>query len=188
MPRTARTAAVAIATTAACLLAACGQEPDRANRDAAPAPVAPTTEALRRPADSGARARAAVEATMAEREIREVPEHRHASVDLDGDGAEDLLAWLDDPSWCTSGGCTLLVFHREGGKDVLVAEVAPVRPPISVATQASGWRDILVTVGGDAVPMGTIALQHDGIGYPEDPMLMAALASDTVPRADVVID
>lgn len=188
MPRTARTTAAAIAT-AACLLGACGQEPDRAaNRGAEPAPVAPTTEALRPPANPGARARAAVEATMAEREIREVPAHRHASVDLDGDGTEDLLAWLDDPNWCTNGGCTLLVFHREAGKDVLVAEVAPVRPPISVASAASGWRDILVTVGGDAVPVGTIALQHDGIGYPEDPMLMAALASDMVPRADVVID
>ena len=185
MPRRVRTFAAAIAT--ASVLAACGG--DRPDREAAtPAPVAPTTEALRLPADPGARARAAVEAAMAERDIREVPAHRHASVDLDSDGTEDLLAWLDDPNWCTDGGCTLLVFHREGERDVLVAEVAPVRPPIAVATHASGWRDILVTVGGDAAPVGTVALQHDGIGYPEDPMLMAALASDMVPRADVVID
>lgn len=184
MPRT--THAIA-AVLAASLLAACDRDRP-ADGEATPAPVAPTTEALRLPADPGARARAAVEAAMAERDIKEVPAHRHASVDLDGDGTEDLLAWLDDPNWCTPGGCTLLVFHREGDRDVLVAEVTPVKTPIAVATGMSGWRDILVTVGGDAAPVGTVALQHDGIGYPEDPMLMAALASDVVPRADVVID
>ena len=189
MPRSTRTIpAAAGAALVACLLAACDRDRP-ADGSARPAPVAPTTEALRLPADPGARARAAVEAVMADREIREIPAHRHAVAELDGDGTPDLLAWLDDPNWCTDAGCTLLVFHREGDKDVLVAEVGPVRPPISVATQSgAGWRDILVTVGGEAVPVGTVALQHDGIGYPEDPMLMAALASEMVPRADVVID
>ncbi|HET8817998.1 MAG TPA: hypothetical protein VFM73_00445 [Xanthomonadaceae bacterium] len=188
MPRNA-CCTVATAILAACLLAACDNAsapPD----DAEPAPVAATTEALRLPPDPGARAKAAVEAAMAAREIREIPAYEQAVVDLDGDGTDDLLAWLDDPNWCTPAGCTLLLFHREGGKDVLLAEVAPVRAPIAVAEQThGGWRDILVTVGGmDGVPAGTVALQHDGIGYPEDPTLMAALASDVAPRAVAVID
>jgi len=177
-----------LATAIACLATACGDGPATADRGE-PAPVAATTEALRLPPDSAARADAAVERAMAAREIRELPAYRHAFVDLDGDGAEDLLAFLDDPNWCTDGACTLLVFHREAGEDVLVAEVAPASPPIAVAGQGSGgWRDILVTVGGDGVPAGTVALQHDGIGYPEDPTLMAALASDVVPQAEPVID
>ena len=163
---------------AASLLAAC--DGDRAAGDGAePAPVAATTEALRLPPDTRARAAAAVEAVMAAREIREIPAHRHAAVDLDGDGADDLLALLDDPNWCTDAGCTLFVFHREDGRDVPIAEIAPARAPIGVDDQThGGWRDILVTVGGaEGVPEGTVALQHDGIGYPEDPTLMAALAS-----------
>lgn len=178
-----------VACVVACLMAACDGAPTPPD-DAQPAPVAATTEALRLPPDTGARARAAVEATMAAREVREIPAYRHAAVDLDGDGADDLFAWLDDPNWCTPAGCTLLVFHREGGDDVLLAEVAPVRAPIAVAEQThGGWRDILVTVGGvEGVPAGIVALQHDGIGYPEDPTLMAALASDVVPRSVAVID
>ena len=172
----------------ACLLAACGGDPADPGRPE-PAPVAATTEALRLPPDSGARANAAVGAVMATREIREVPAHRHAFVDLDGDGAEDLLAFLDDPNWCTDGACTLLVFHHEGGEDVLIAEVAPVRPPIAVTDQThGGWRDIVVTVGGNGVLPGAVALQHGGIGYPEDPTLMATLASDVVPDTEAVID
>lgn len=172
----------------ACLLVACDGE--SADDGAEPAPIAATTEALRLPPDIGARADAAVEALMAEREIREIPVHRHAAVDLDADGIDDLLAWLDDPNWCTDAGCTLLVFHREAGKDVLVAEIAPARTPIAVADQThGGWRDLLVTVGGaEGVPPGTVALQHDGIGYPEDPTLMAALAADVVPKAIAVIE
>lgn len=185
MPRIACPLAIAIA----CLLAACGDGTDTTERGD-PAAVAATTEALRPPPNSAARANAAVEAAMAAREIREIPAHRHAFVDLDGDGADDLLAFLDDPNWCNDGACTLLVFHREAGDDVLVAEIAPVRPPIAVGDLAAGgWRDILVTVGGaEGVPQGTVALQRDGIGYPEDPTLMAALASDVVPHAEVVID
>ena len=172
----------------ACLLAACGGDPADTGRPGS-APVA-TTEALGLPPNSAARANAAVEAVMAARELQEVPAHRHAFVDLDGDGAEDLLAFLDDPNWCTDGACTLLVFRREAGDDVLVAEIAPVRTPIAVGAQSPGsWRDILVTVGGaEGVPQGTVALQRDGIGYPDDPTVMAALASSVVPPADVVID
>ena len=193
MPRsprsTVRARSVFACVAAACLLAACDDAPAPGG-DAEPAPVAATTEALRLPPDTGARVRAAVEATMATRDIREIPAYRHAAVDLDEDGAADLLAWLDDPNWCTPAGCTLFLFHREDGKDVLIAEIAPVRAPVAVSEQThGGWRDVLVTVGGvEGIPAGTVALQHDGIGYPEDPTLMAALASGVAPRAVAVID
>lgn len=172
-----------------CLLAACDGDP-AASGDAGAPPRATTSEAVALPPDAGARAEAALEAAMAEREIREVPAHRHAAVDLDGDDTDDLLVLLDDPAWCTEAGCTLFVFQRQGGNDVPIAQVANVRTPISVAEQThGGWRDILVTAGGVAgVPTGTVALQHDGIGYPEDPTLMAALAASVLPRARVVVD
>ena len=184
MPRTVLSLAVV-----ACLLAACGEEPATGDH-AEPAPVVATTEALTLPPDSAARADAAVEAVMAARDIREIPAHRHAFVDLDGDGADEVLVYLDDPNWCTDGACTLLVFQRGAdGTDALIAEISPVRTPVSVPAQThGGWRDILVTVGGDGVPTGVVALQHDGIGYPEDPTLLAALATEVVPKAIATIE
>ena len=185
MPRT----TFPILLAAAILLAGCADEGHPAP-DAEPAPVAPTTEALRLPANPQARADAAVAALLEEREIREVPAHRDALVDLDGDGTGEVLAYLDDPNWCTDAGCTLLVFQRkEDEGEELLAEIAPVQLPIRVANQTnSGWRDILVTVGGGTVPAGTVALYHDGIGYPEDPTLFAALAPDVLPDAEAAID
>ena len=183
MPHRRPLAALAVA----CLLAGCG---DRAAPEGAePAPVAPTTEALRLPADPGARADAAIAAWMESRDVAEVPVHRDAFADLDGDGTDEVLAWLYDPNWCTDAGCTLLVFQRQDGSDALLAEIAPVRAPIRVARQTNGgWRDILVTVGGGTVPVGTVALYHDGIGYPEDPTLFAALAPDVVPDGVAAIE
>lgn len=184
MPRSACCLAVA-----ACLLAACDGDPAASGAAGVP-PGTTAIEAMPLPPDAGARAGAALEAVMAEREIREVPAHRHAAVDLDGDGTDDLLVLLDDPAWCTEAGCTLFVFHRQDGSDAPIAQVENVRAPVAVAAQThGGWRDILVTVGGVAgIPPGTVALPHDGIGYPEDPTLMAALATGTVPSTRVVIE
>ena len=181
-----RSACRCLAVVAACLLAACDGEPATSGE----APAAATTAPMALPPDPGARAATALEAAMAERDIRDVPAHRQAAVDLDGDGSDDLLVLLDDPAWCTEAGCTLFVFHRQAGSDVPIAQVANVRAPVAVAAQThGGWRDILVTVGGMAgIPAGTVALPHDGIGYPEDPALMAALAAGTVPNTQVVID
>jgi len=173
---------------AAALLGGCADEAATPT-GAEPAPVAPTTEALRLPPDPGARADAAIAALLESREIREVPAHEDAFVDLDSDGTDELLAYLDDPNWCTEAGCTLLVFQRNEEGDELVAEITPVRLPVRVANQTnSGWRDILVTVGGGTVPAGTVALYHDGIGYPEDPTLFATLAPDVLPDGIAVID
>ena len=181
-----RSACRCLAVVAACLLAACDGEPATSGE----APAAATTAPMALPPDPGARAATALEAAMAERDIREVPAHHHAAVDLDGDGTDDLLVLLDDPAWCTEAGCTLFVFHRQDGSDAPIAQVANVRTPVAVAEQThGGWRDILVTVGGVAgIPTGTVALQHDGIGYPEDPTVMAALATNVAPQGEVLFD
>ena len=81
------------------------------------------------------------------------------------------------------------MFQRNDQADELIAEIAPVRLPVRVANQTnSGWRDLLVTVGGGTVPPGTVALHHDGIGYPEDPTLFATLAPDVLPEGVAAID
>jgi len=180
-PRPAPAAPTAL--LAACLLAACGGRD--ADADASAEPAAPPAPVV----DDATRARNALAEFLAERDIREVPEHREAFVDLDGDGREDLLMLLDDPNWCGSGGCTLLVFRNQPDGFELVTETSVTRPPIAVSNQRhAGWHDLLVNVGGGGLESGTVALQYDGTGYPPDPSVMAILAPDAVPSARVVIE
>ena len=136
------------------------------------------------------RRKAALATFLEERQVGEVPTHRDASVDLDGDGAEELLMLLDDPNWCSGGGCTLLVFHnqREDGYR-LVTQASLAHPPIALGPQRhSGWRDLLVGVGGDGTQAGTVALQYNGEGYPANPTLLALLAEGATSRAQPLID
>ena len=91
---------------------------------------------------------------------------------------------------CSGGGCTLLVFHnqREDGYR-LVTQASLAHPPIALGPQRhSGWRDLLVGVGGDGTQAGTVALQYNGEGYPANPTLLALLAEGATSRAQPLID
>lgn len=126
---------------------------------------------------------------LAAENIAETPVHRDARVDLDGDGREDLLMLLEDRNWCGSGGCTLLVFHNGDTGYRLLSRTRPARPPVAVSPRVhNGWHDLLVGVGGGGTVAGTVALQFDGSGYPDNPALLALLAPEAMPAARVVID
>lgn len=133
---------------------------------------------------------AALTAFLEERQVVERPSHRDAAVDLDGDGADDLLVLLEDPNWCSGGGCTLLVFHNEGDAGYrLVTETRFTHAPIALGPQRhAGWHDLLVGVGGDGTQAGTVALQFDGERYPANPTLLALLADGRVARARPLIE
>ncbi|GAB3730563.1 hypothetical protein GCM10028862_09990 [Luteimonas pelagia] len=184
MPRTGPAARLLGVLFAGLALAACdrGDAPAGAGDQAVDLPPPP-------PPDPATRAADALATFLEEREIREVPAHRDAFVDLDGDGRDDLLMLLEDPNWCGSGGCTLLVFRQAEAGFELVTETSVTHPPIAVSTQRhAGWHDLLVNVGGGGLEPGTVVLQHDGTGYPDNPSLMAALATDALPTARVVIE
>lgn len=124
------------------------------------------------------RAEAALAAFVATRGAGPVPHYRQAHADLDADGREDVLMWLDDPNFCDrGGGCTLLVFRNQPAGYTLVGETTSVRPPILVSpNRTQGWRDLLVDVHADGIQGGTVALQSNGQHYPADATLLALLA------------
>lgn len=126
---------------------------------------------------------------LAAQNIAEVPPHRDARVDLDGDGSDDLLMLLEGQNWCDSGGCTLLVFHRDDGADYrLVTRTRLTNAPIRISSQThNGWHDLLVGVGGAGTRRGTVALQFNGRSYPGNPTLLAALADSALPQSRVLI-
>jgi hypothetical protein len=139
------------------------------------------------PMNEKERAQAALTAFLASRSIREVPAHRDGTVDLDGDGIDDLLMLLDDQNWCDAGGCTLLVFRGDAAGYKLVSDSVSTRAPIAVADRRNrGWRDLLVTVGSDG-ESGQVALEFDGTRYPNDPTMGALLDPARLVSAKPVI-
>lgn len=94
--------------------------------------------------------------------------------DLTGDGADDALVYLDGPTWCGSGGCTVLVFEAVTG-EADIAELGAFRPaaeislmngPVVVAeTSHNGWADLVVTSEDGQ----TVSLRFDGETYPTSP-------------------
>lgn len=144
--------------------------------------------ALPVPVNEHERAEKALTAFLASRSIREVPVHRDATPDLDGDGTPDLLMLLDDQNWCQVDGCTLLVFHGGKDGDTLVSESISVRAPIAIGSRINrGWHDLLVNVGnGDDA--GVVVLEFDGTRYPSDPTMAALLDPHRLPSATPLID
>lgn len=132
---------------------------------------------------------------LAAQNIAETPPHRDARTDLDGDGSDDLVMLLEGRNWCDSGGCTLLVFHRDdGARDDgadyrLVTRTRLTNAPIRISSQThNGWHDLLVGVGGAGTRRGTVALQFNGSSYPSNPTLLATLADSALPQSRVLID
>lgn len=93
--------------------------------------------------------------------------------DLTGDGVQDALVYLDSPTWCGSGGCTVLVFEGVVGEDAdelgpfrIAAEISMMHGPVTVATTShDGWKDLIVVKESGQ----SVALRFDGETYPQSP-------------------
>lgn len=108
--------------------------------------------------------------------------------DLNSDGADDALVYLESETWCGSGGCTVLVFEAipdsleaaELGAFRPAAEISLMHGPVVVAdTDTDGWKDLLVQDADG----NTSRLSFDGETYPMSPgdgVAMAAPADGTV--------
>ena len=88
--------------------------------------------------------------------------------DLNNDGLDDVLVYLQGPQWCGSGGCTLMVFQNLGSSYTFISKSTVTRTPISVAkTTHNGWHDFIVWSRGT----GFVLMQYDGDKYPHNPSL-----------------
>ena len=94
--------------------------------------------------------------------------------DLSGDGVDDALVYLEAPSWCGSGGCTVLVFEAITGEEAIAelgafrpaAEISLMHGPVTVSEMRhEGWADLIVTQQDGA----RAALRFDGETYPASP-------------------
>jgi uncharacterized protein len=92
------------------------------------------------------------------------------AVDLDGDGKPELVVYVVGPMVCGSGGCDLLVFTPAGAGYRRVASISVTQVPIRASSaKSSGWRDLVVRIGGGGGRSGDVALAFDGKTYPRNP-------------------
>ncbi|HSX59443.1 MAG TPA: MliC family protein [Tahibacter sp.] len=96
------------------------------------------------------------------------------SVDLNGDGRNELLVHVVGSTACGTGGCPTLVFSPAGAGYRLVGAIGLTHPPIAVSPQRSnGWRNLVVRVGGGGAKADDVELAFDGKTYPANPTAAA---------------
>jgi hypothetical protein len=99
----------------------------------------------------------------------EAPEatYRSAWVDLDGDGRQEVLVYMDGSLWCGPHSCDLFIFTpaREGGWRLL-QELSVAKEPITLlATRSRGWRDLGFYYSTSLAPGERRALSYGRDGY-----------------------
>ena len=93
----------------------------------------------------------------------------HASVDLDGDGRQEVIVYLMGPFFCGTGGCDLLLFRpTPRGGYALVSNFPTSRVPIIVSENPTrGWRDLWRLQSGGGLPASYVRQVFDGRRYME---------------------
>lgn len=100
------------------------------------------------------------------------PDHYDiARADLNGDGKDDVLAFMNGKSsYCGSGGCTLFVLKGSDAGFESLGSIKVVNAPMYLRKASTqGMRDLLVTVRGGGSSTGLSTLKFDGKRYPAAP-------------------
>jgi hypothetical protein len=106
--------------------------------------------------------------------------YMNASVDLNGDGRQEVIVHVRGPGRCGSGGCATLVLTPQGSSYRLVTRMTINRPPIRVLHSSSnGWRTLAVQVSGGGIDPHEAELVFDGESYPTNPSTTPAVEDGT---------
>jgi heat shock protein HslJ len=108
----------------------------------------------------------------------------YSRVDLNGDGREEVFAYLLGSIFCGTGGCNLLVFTVGEGGYAMVNNFPISRLPVIVSIErTAGWKNLLrLEYGGGAKP-SYVRHTFDGERYVEQDRLPA----DTSPEGTEVL-
>jgi hypothetical protein len=100
----------------------------------------------------------------------------YSFIDLNGDGKQEIVAYITGNSWCGTGGCTVLVLAPDDSSYRVVTRISIARLPIRfLATKSNGWHNLGVWVQGGGVQPGYEAeLPFDGKSYPTNPSTFPA--------------
>lgn len=126
---------------------------------------------------------AALPAAVAKVTQQASPDYKQALVDLDGDGNDDAIVFLQGTGWCGSGGCTMLVLQGRKSGYKLISRSTVTHPPIRMARSTShGWKDLIVhSDGADRL------MRFNGSQYPLNPSLQSQPDPRQIESADTVL-
>lgn len=111
-----------------------------------------------------------------------------AGVDLTGDGIAEVLVLYTGPGWCTTTGCSFVVFQSGERGYSPVSRTTRVRGPVMIGPGSnSGWRDLIVKTGGGAAPVRHVRLGFTGNGYPKNALLQPGPTESTLSQSTEVI-
>lgn len=100
-----------------------------------------------------------------------------AAADLNGDGRDEVIAYVMGPMLCGSGGCNAYVLTPEGDGWRVAMNASVTQTPINLLPErTNGWSDLMVSVGGGAAEAGQVRMKYDGRSYPRNPTTAAAEA------------
>ena len=92
----------------------------------------------------------------------------YSRVDLNGDGRDEVFAYLLGSFFCGTGACNLLLFTEGEGGYVLVNEFPISRVPVIVAAEKTGgWNDLLRLESGGGAAASYVRHTFDGKRYVE---------------------
>jgi hypothetical protein len=98
-----------------------------------------------------------------------------AFIDLNADGQDEAVVYVQGRELCGSGGCRLFVLRADGNSYKVMSETTLVRPPIFVLpTRTRGWNDLAVWVRGGGERPHQAVLPFDGKGYADNPTVAPA--------------
>lgn len=101
---------------------------------------------------------------------------QYALFDLNDDGRDEVIVYLEAQGWCGSGGCNTFVLTREENSYRIVTRITITRPPIRVLNRKSnGWHNLAVwREGGNSDPGYEAELPFDGRSYASNPSMPPA--------------
>ena len=111
-----------------------------------------------------------------------------AYVDLNGDGRDEAIVYVQSQGMCGTGGCDFTILTPDAHSWREVASMSVTQLPIRLLdTSSRGWRDISVTVGGGGIRRQEAILSFDGNSYPDNPTVPPARPAETSPAGRILI-
>ena len=90
--------------------------------------------------------------------------------DLNGDGRDEAIVRVVDPSLCGTGGCNLYVLSGDDSRWEVIDDLTITHLPIyQLARAKDGWAELGVTVAGGGLARMVMAVPHGPNGYADNP-------------------